>query len=337
MTIEENVNENENQQKIILVTGATGFVGTHLVRLLVQKGYKVRCLVRRTSDTSRLPDMSGLATGHLLNYESLELAVKDCWGVIHVGGIVRARNPRDFYLTNRDGTGNLTKAAVEAGVERFILCSSQAAGGPSTPDRKRQIGDTPNPITDYGKSKLAGETALTEKAGEMWYSVLRPPSVYGPYDYAFFTVVKWIQMGIKLRIGEGKMLFSIIHVEDLARALVLGIEADQESDQVWYVNDGGVHNVEELTSAIQSAMSKNARWISIPLWAADPAARVMETFANIRGETALFGRQRIAELTQAAWTCDDTPFREATGFKEQFDLSSGFAQTVTWYDEQGWI
>jgi nucleoside-diphosphate-sugar epimerase len=132
----------------VLVTGGTGFVGTHTVQHLVRQGYVVRCLVRSTSDRSRLPEEVELAEGHLLNFASLQRAAADCWGVIHVGGVVRVRVARDFLRVNRDGTANLTKAAREAGVERFVLCGSQAAAGP-TPRLPMHQGNLPRGKQDY--------------------------------------------------------------------------------------------------------------------------------------------------------------------------------------------
>ncbi|MDP8240768.1 MAG: NAD-dependent epimerase/dehydratase family protein [Candidatus Hatepunaea meridiana] len=324
-------------ERKILLTGSTGFVGTHTAQHLVERGYNLRCLVRNTSDTSRLPRNVELATGSLSNYESLKRAVKGCWGVMHVGGIVRAQQVRDFYLVNRDGTSNLITAACEAGVERFMLCSSIAAVGPSTPARQRQTDERPNPITDYGRSKLAGEEVLQKGAGEMWWCVVRPPPVYGPWDVAFYTLVKWVNRGFKIRLGEGKMPLSIIHGADLARAMTLAIEADHPSGAKWFATDGADHDLPELLGAIESALDKNARWITIPEWIAPGVARIIEFTAKLRGDTALLSRQKLDEMLQPAWTCDDEPLRKATGYREMFNLEDGMRQTVEWYFEQRWI
>jgi len=324
-------------EKPILLTGSTGFVGTHTARQLVDQGCRVRCLVRKTSDVSRLPSEAEQTVGHLMNYESLKQAVKGCQAVIHVGGIVRARQPREFYLVNRDGTANLTKAAVEAGVGRFVLCSSQAAAGPSTPDRRRRWADPPNPVTEYGKSKLSGEEALQKRAGDMWYCIIRPPAIYGPFDYGFYTLVRWIKWGFKLKLGAGKMPIALIHVADLARVLTLALAANHPSGAVWFATDGGDHTLLEINAAIENALGKRARWITIPEWVAPGIASVIELVAGISGGAALLSRNKLNELTQPAWTCDDTPFREATGFKERFDLYTGWQDTVDWYRANGWI
>lgn len=334
---EEPLLPNSGSDRAVLVTGATGFVGTHTVNHLVRRGYRVRCLVRPTSDRSRLPSGVELSEGHLLNFESLQKAVKGCWGVMHIGGVVRVREVRDFYRINRDGTANLVKAARESGVDRFLLCSSQAAAGPSTPDRRRQTEDPPAPVTEYGRSKLAGEETLKAAAGAMWWSIVRPPAVYGPWDVAFLTLARWAYHGFKLRLGDGRMQIALIHVADLARALALALETDQPSGRIWFATDGSDHDTRELSNLLEHELGKRAVWIAIPRWTAPMIARVIEVVARFKGESPLLGRQKLAELMQPAWTCDDQPFRQATGFKELYDLPSGIADTVEWYLQNRWI
>ncbi|NQU04833.1 MAG: NAD-dependent epimerase/dehydratase family protein [Calditrichaeota bacterium] len=321
--------------KRILLTGATGFVGTHTVHHLVEQGYQVRCLVRKSSDTSRLPAEVEIVEGHLLNFVSLLEATRNCWGVMHVAGVVRVKQMRDFFRINSDGTANLVKAARERNIERFMLCSSLAASGPSKPGYRRKWDDKPEPVTNYGKSKLAGEKTLVDNAGDMWFTIVRPPAVYGPWDAAFLMLVRWVKYSWKLRLGDGSMPFSIIHGSDLARAMTLAFEADQPSGKIWYATDGADHDLQELLSIIEEVMLKQARWLSIPVVLAPLIAHLIEIFAKVRGGSALLSRDKLIELTQPAWTCDDQPLRDVTGYQESYSLAEGMRQTIEWYMEQG--
>lgn len=249
---------------------------------------------------------------------------------------MKVKRKRDFYLVNRDGTANLVKAGRDNQIPRFLLCSSQAAAGPSTPLMPVTPEDTPDPITEYGKSKLAGEEVLRSSAGEMWWSILRPPAVYGPSDVAFLPLIKSIKRGIKFRIGRGNS-FSIIHVHDLAHALVLALEADHPPGAVWFATDGETHTDQDLTNAIEQALNKRAFSINLPFWAASLLVRINEKLAQIRRSDLFLNRDKLQELTQPFYVCNDSSFRKATGFQQEFDLESGMLQTIEWYSKRGII
>ena len=321
---------------MVLLTGGTGFVGSHTAHNLIDRGFRIRCLVRPTSDLTRLPAGVETVQGHLLNFESLRKAAQKCWGVIHVGGVVKVRQVRDFYLVNRDGTANLLKAAREEGVEKFLYCSSQAAAGPSNDTKPRTAEDLPRPVTEYGKSKLAGEEILKSKAGKMWWCIIRPPAVYGPLDVAFLPLIKSINRGFKLRIGKGTK-FSIVHVTDLANAIVTVLEKEHASGKTWFVTDGDIHDEEDLAEAIETALGVRAYRITVPVWIARSLGSMNEFLSRIHGTASYFNREKVSELTQPVYTCDDTSFREEFRFQNRYDLKSGMIQTVRWYRDKKWL
>jgi len=296
-----------------------------------------------------LPENVELIEGHLLDEDSLRRAVEGCWGVIHIGGAVKAKNIQDFYYTNRDGTAKLVTAARDVGVKRFLLCSSQAAVGPNTNKSRRGRSNEPNssatrrkpydpptPISDYGKSKLAGEDALKAKAGDMWWCIVRPPAVYGPFDTSFLSLAKGIRHGIKLRLGSGST-FSMIHVEDLAHAMILALEAGQSSGSIYFATDGEDHTDDKLAKIVESALGKRVMQVHIPIWFAYMIAGLLEFGGKVTGKAVFLTRQKITEVTQFYYTCDDTSLREATGYAPKYDLETGMKQTIEWYKEKGWI
>ncbi len=327
--------ELRNSRKIFL-TGGTGFVGSNTAHYLVEIGYNLRCLVRPTSDRSTLPPGVELAEGHLTDKESLRRGVEDCWGAVHIGGAVKAASLQDFYTINREGTALLTQVARESGVERFIYCSSQAAAGPAKGARRIKESDAPVPVTNYGRSKLAGERALAENADGMWWCIVRPPAVYGPKDTSFLSLAKGIKRGFKLRLGQGSK-FSIIHAADLSRAFVLALEADQPPGGIYFATDGRNHDDRELSGLIEAILKKKAFMLRIPVSAALAAAAVNSLAGKLTGKTVFITPDKIRDLTQGSYICDDSLLRDATGYKEQYDLETGLKQTIDWYQEKGWL
>ncbi len=321
----------------ILITGGTGFVGTHAVTELVRAGWQVRCLVRGSSNRARLPAEVELFEGELTATETLRDSLIGCDAVMHIAGLIRARSQPEYLQINRDVTTVLVKAAKAVGVKRFLLCSSQAAGGPELNGWPRRVDDPQQPITNYGVSKLAGEEVLRSNAGDMWWAIVRPPAVYGPHDRAFFTFVRWVNFGFKLRLGNGSMRFNIIHVHDLAVAMRMAIEADLPSGQTFYATDGEEYTLFDMGDTVEKALGKKAIWIPIPLGVAPGIAIVIEFVAGLSGKIPLLSRQKILELSQTAWTCDGETFRSKVNFQPQYDLRSGMAQTINWYRERGWI
>lgn len=304
--------------------------------LLNALGYKIRCLVRPRSDRSHLPSGAEIVQGHILDFNSLKSSMKGCRAVIHIAGVVKVKQERDFFLINRDGVANVAKAASESGVERFLLCSSLAAAGPPLDETPRKPDDPPHPITVYGKSKLQGEEALKNCAENMWWGIIRPPAVYGPSDTSFLPLIKSIKRGFALKLGQGSK-FSLIYAGDLARSMLLLLEINHSSGSIWYATDGYVHTDDELTNTISSILKTNPKKITIPIPIIKSLGALNQTIAGMTGKTAFFGKDKVRELTCPIYTCDDTTLREETGYREQWDLFDGMTQTINWYKSQGWL
>ncbi|MBM3329063.1 MAG: NAD-dependent epimerase/dehydratase family protein [Calditrichaeota bacterium] len=320
----------------VLVTGATGFIGDPTVWELAERGWRIRALVRRSSDPTRLPPEVERAEGDLRDYESLARAARGCQDVVHLAGLIRTPDPRQYDRVNRDGTANIVRACRDEGVERLLYCSSLAAGGPSLSDRRRTMNDPDEPITAYGRSKLAGEEVLRNGAGSVWWTALRPPPVYGPYDRSFLGYMRMINKGWKIRLGDGSMPFSLVHVADLARAICLALTWEGPSGAVRYVTDGADHTLHELAGLVEELLGRRARWIALPRWAGMPVATVAEFLSGNR-VPAILSRRKVLELLQPAWTCDDSPLRTEVGYSNEFDLKRGIRNTVEWYREEGWL
>jgi dihydroflavonol-4-reductase len=324
-----------------LVTGASGFVGSHLVDALVARGDAVTCLVRPTSNLRWLPqDAVSVVHGDVTHAESLGRAVTGVDVVFHLAGMLRGADRAAYYAVNAEGARNLARACVERpGAPPFLVCcSTQAAGGPAVQRRRRHEQDAPAPVSDYGHSKLAGETAVIDAAGTtLRHAILRPPAVYGPRDIDILMYFRLIARGLAVYVGDGRQAIDLVYVTDVVAALLLLADSPNEASGVYYVNDGGDHTWRTLAADIATALDKRPLLVPIPAPVIGVVAFVAETVASVRGVAPTIHRQKVREFRQDAWICDSSRLRNDLGFENTYNVSRGVRETACWYREQGWI
>jgi dihydroflavonol-4-reductase len=312
----------------VLVTGATGFIGSHLVDELLWKGYKVAALVRESSDLRWLRGKEvEFIYGDLLGETRLP-SLKGFAHIFHLGGATRALRRRDFYRTNQEGTERLIDVARNIkGLKRFVYLSSQAAAGPSFPERGQTEEDPVCPVSPYGESKLRGEEAVLSCRDRFHVTILRPSSIYGPRDAYMFEIFKRISQGFILLPGKEPMFLSFCYVEDLVQALMLSIQRDHPSGEVFFIADGERYSWDFF----------KLRKIHIPIWVAWFYAGLSDSWGLIRKRPALFHRSKCAEASQLNWVCDITKAKKKIGFRPRFRLEAGVKVTLAWYKNKGWL
>ena len=319
-----------------LVTGATGFVGSHLAEALRRRGDEVTALVRSPKKAEALGPLGvRVVAGDLDDARSLARAVEEQDVVFHVAGLVAARDEREFMRCNGDGTANLLAAATGAGTPRFVLVSSMAAGGPAQPGRPLTGTEPARPVTAYGRSKLAAEVAVT--AGTLPWVIVRPPTVYGPRDREVLKVFRMARLGVAPVFGDGSQQLSAVHGADLANALVAAGTAASTVGKIYYACHPEVATSAEFVRAVGSAMGRRLSLVPIPARVGRVLLAVTEAAARIAGQTTILTRDKANEFFQAAWTGDPGPLSRDSGWRAAHDLKSGLADTYRWYRNAGWL
>jgi len=324
----------------VLVTGGTGFVGSHLVERLLETGHAVTCLVR---DPRQLRWLKGLNVrliqGDCSDPGSLVNAVKHAEVVIHVAGLTKAPRSRDFYTVNHIGTRNILEAcaAQALGIKKFILISSLAAAGPSPDGRPVTDDDVPCPVSDYGNSKLLAEKEALRFKDEFPVVILRPSAVYGPRDTDVYELFRWASRGITLELAGGERYINPCYVEDLTAAMLLAAERDVPSGSIYFVAESKAYSWTEFRQTLLSSGGVKARNIKIPYVVAYLVGLVSEAAGLVIGKPAVTSRQKIKEASQKYWVCELSKTERELGFRPLYPLRKGMEKTWKWYREQGWL
>jgi nucleoside-diphosphate-sugar epimerase len=317
-----------------LLTGATGFIGSHLCEELIKRGYEVTCLSRATSNLKWIENLNiNVVKGDCTILESLLGIVSNFDYVFHIAGLTKARSSTDFYNINAKGTENLLKAMVERtpNLQRFIYLSSLAAVGPSKNGTPVHEDSIPSPVSDYGKSKLEGEKAVLKYKDIIPVTIIRPPAVYGPRDKDMLVIFKMIKKGFFFDLG--KCYYSLLYVEDLVRGILLCTGNKQAEGKTYFLSDNKSYTGEELAMQISSALNVKAKPLKVPKF-------VMPFFAYMSERINKYGiinRDRIKDFRHSHWVCDAKLAREEIGFIPKVAIKEGVKWTADWYRIHRWL
>ncbi len=324
----------------VLVTGGTGFVGSHLVERLLRNGYAVTCLVRDPLHLRWLERMDvRLAQGDCTQASSLGAAVQGVSVIFHCAGLTKTRYARDYYPVNHLGTKNLLNACARynPGIEKFILVSSQAAAGPSPDGRPVNDGNTPHPVSDYGRSKLLAEDEARGYKDFFPVVILRPSIVYGPRDVDMFELFRWASRGLTLEMTGGDRYLNLCYVEDLTAALLLSAERGTKSGSVYFVAENRFYSWSEFRHLLLATGGVKARTIKLPYGAAYLIGVASEIGSLFTKRPALANRQKVREAAQRYWLCDVGKIENDLRFRAEYSLQKGLELTWQWYRKNKWL
>ncbi len=324
---------------LALVTGASGFVGSHIVDELLRRGARVRCLLRKTSSRRWLEGKPvEIAMGDVREEAGLDEAVRGADWIVHAAGLTHARSPAEFHDANVHGTEHILAAALRqrATIRRFVYISSQAVAGPTRDGRPVTEDLAPAPVSQYGITKLLGEE-LTMLTGRMLPVVsIRPPAVYGPRDDAFLGLFQSVQRRLFPVFRKGGRV-SLVHVEDLARAVWLALGDERASGQIYFVAEPEIADYGEMAKAVMSALGKRALTVRVPMPALLTAAFVGELWGAITRTAPFFTREKLREITAGDWIVSSAKIRDQLGWAPEITLTEGIRGTAEWYRKAGWI
>lgn len=323
-----------------LVTGGTGFIGSHLTEALIRKGVQVRCLLRKTSDLKWLKGLPiEFVYGDCNDKISLEKAVRGVDWVFHLAGVTKAIREETYFKINGLGTQNLIHACLKNNprLQKIIYISSQAAAGPSRDGCGKTESDPCEPVSFYGRSKWVGEESVVAHAHELPVLILRPSAVYGPKDKDIFAFFKCLSRRVKpCPIGPDQHL-SLCYVQDIVQGILLAVETQTKSGEIFFLSDGNDYRMENIGDILAQAMGITAFRIRVPkpmIWG---IACFSEYLSKFFRRPALLNKDKAKELIQKDWVCDITKAKIFLGFEPKVSLSEGAKLTFEWYKKEKWL
>ena len=322
-----------------LVTGGTGFIGTHLLERLARDGASVRALVRPgsarpTRALRTLPPGIEAVYGDLATGQGIAAALAGADTVIHLAGVTKAIHTGDYYAGNVTAARNLAGAMKGRGL-RLVHVSSLAAIGPANAGLPVSEDDEPHPLAHYGKSKLDGERVVRNLAPDA--VIVRPPVVYGPRDTDVFQLLKWISRGIAFELSGGERWFSAIYVRDLVEGLLAAARTPRASGRTYFLSHAKPVSWTQMAATAARIMSRTPRVVRVPFAVACVAGAGAEIWARITGKPGIISREKVAEAGCMAWICETGRAREELGFVAPTSLEAGVRESLAWYKEAGWL
>lgn len=326
----------------ILVTGATGFVGSHLADRLKDLGHDVKCTVRRNSNLQWIENKGfELIEASLSDKEALKLAVRDVDYIYHVAGLTFAKNDDEFMKGNRDGTRNILEAVAEVNpnLKRFLFVSSQTVAGPA-PSFDKPVTEEmqPNPLTAYARSKKAAEDVVISYKDKLPITIARAPAVYGPRDTAILAVFQTVNFGLGTLMGFNKKYISLINVFDLVTGLISSAESEISVGETYFITSNEFYSWDFLIDSIKKSMNKKiVIKIRLPHFVVLSIAGISEILGKFSSKPPVFNYEKGIDFIQDYWICSPKKAEKDFGFTQQINAQNGLQMTVEWYKEHNWL
>ncbi len=325
---------------IAVVTGANGFVGSHLVDYLLEKKYEVRCLVRKSSDLKWLKekDVKIFDCG-LLDIEGMNKAFKDANYIFHVAGVVKSKTSEGYFKGNVDTTKALLEAASlnAQSIKKIVIVSSLTASGPSVNGKPVTEETVCKPITTYGRSKLAQEELAISYMNKLPITILRLHAVYGERDTEIFKVFQTYKFGLMTLVGFNEKKLNLVHVTDTIYGIYAASLSEKTANQIYFIASEEPYTWTEVSEAFAIAFGKKALNVRFPHFLVYVVAAFAEFFSIFSSKPATFNLEKAKDFVQKDWICDVSKAKRDFNFHQTIPLGEGIKRTYEWYKKMNWL
>lgn len=329
-----------SNKQIAVVTGGTGFVGSHLVDLLIYKGYEVRCITRKSSDLKWLKnkDVKIFDCG-LYNKEALKEVIREADYVYHVAGVVKSKTKEGYFRGNVDTTRTLIEATLESNsnLKRFLVVSSQTVTGPSLDGKPVNEETECRPITTYGKSKWEEEKLVLSFKDKLPITICRAPAVYGERDTEIFIYFKTFSKGLTTTVGFNEKKLSLIHVLDLVNGFYLAATNEKSKGQIYFISSEEFYTWPQINNITSTIIGKKPIVIKVPHFLVYSIAAVAQFAAMFSSKPATLNIEKAKDITQQFWICDTSKAINELGYHQNISIEEGIRRTIEWYKKMNWI
>lgn len=315
-------------------------MGSHVLDRLISRGISTAVVLRPNSDRQFIsPRLSAVEvrTGSITDPPSLGRALEGVSHVIHCAGCTKAVGIADFYNINHLGTRQLVQSVnnLRGQVQRFVHISSLAAAGPATPSAPARETDPPKPVSEYGRSKLAGEMEVRNGC-HAEFVIVRPPAVYGPRDRGFLSMFKAVASHLLPRSNPRQAL-SLVYVEDLSEAIVRCLDHPATAGKTYFAAAPEIVTGRLMAQTIARDMDSWTIPFPLPAALLWPICAGGELASRLTRKASLLSLQKFSELRAPGWVCDPSRLKQDTGFECKTSLVQGVTATLTWYRQNGWL